>query len=84
MTRRREVSGGESWREEALCAQTDPELFYPEKGVSNRMAKRVCARCPVACQCLDYAMEHLEQFGIWGGKSERERQAMRRSGRERS
>jgi WhiB family redox-sensing transcriptional regulator len=64
------------WQEQALCAQTDPESFFPEKGGSTREAKRVCDACPVRVQCLDYALENQERFGIWGGLSERERRRM--------
>jgi WhiB family redox-sensing transcriptional regulator len=62
-----------SWQERALCAQTDPEAFFPEKGGSTREAKRVCMACEVRAECLDYALAHGERFGIWGGLSERER-----------
>ena len=68
-----------SWQDEALCAQTDPEAFFPEKGGSTREAKRVCQTCPVRAQCLEYALEHDERFGIWGGLSERERRRLRRA-----
>jgi WhiB family redox-sensing transcriptional regulator len=61
------------WVDDALCAETDPECFFPEKGGSTREAKAVCSRCPVAAPCLDWALEHEERFGIWGGLSERER-----------
>ena len=74
--------GGElTWQTDALCAQTDPEAFFPEKGGSTRDAKRVCFACPVRDECLDYAMAHDEKFGIWGGLSERERRRLRRAGR---
>jgi len=61
------------WAEHALCAQTDPEIFFPDKGGSTREAKAVCGRCDVRPQCLDYALSRVERFGIWGGTSERER-----------
>ena len=57
-----------AWQERALCAQTDPEAFFPEKGGSTREAKRVCATCEVREEC----------FGIWGGLSERERRKLKR------
>lgn len=66
------------WMAEALCAQTDPELFFPEKGGSTREAKKTCRRCPVTEPCLTYALEHDERFGIWGGLSERERWRVRK------
>lgn len=66
------------WQEQALCAQTDPEAFFPEKGGSTREAKRICSVCPVRAQCLAYALENDERFGIWGGMSERERRRLKR------
>lgn len=67
-----------SWQERALCAQTDPEAFFPEKGGSTREAKAVCASCEVRAECLEYALENDERFGIWGGMSERERRRYKR------
>ena len=68
-----------SWQERALCAQTDPEAFFPEKGGSTREAKRVCGVCDVKVECLEYALSNDERFGIWGGLSERERRRLKRS-----
>ena len=67
------------WQERALCAQTDPEAFFPEKGGSTREAKKVCLGCEVRVECLEYALAHDERFGIWGGLSERERRRLRRA-----
>ncbi len=66
------------WQERALCAQTDPEAFFPEKGGSTREAKKVCTSCEVRSECLDYALANDERFGIWGGLSERERRKLKR------
>ena len=66
------------WQERALCAQTDPEAFFPEKGGSTREAKRICQSCEVRDECLEYALEHDERFGIWGGLSERERRRFKK------
>ena len=44
------------WQERALCSQTDPEAFFPEKGGSTREAKRICNRCEVRAECLEYAL----------------------------
>ncbi|GAA4980009.1 WhiB family transcriptional regulator [Kineococcus glutinatus] len=66
------------WQELALCAQTDPEAFFPEKGGSTREAKRVCGSCEVRAECLEYALANDERFGIWGGLSERERRRLKR------
>lgn len=69
---------GVDWHERALCAQTDPEAFFPEKGGSTREAKRICTSCEVKAECLEYALANDERFGIWGGLSERERRRLRR------
>ena len=66
------------WQDRALCAQTDPEAFFPEKGGSTREAKRICTTCPVRDECLEYALGNDERFGIWGGLSERERRRLKR------
>lgn len=71
--------GAFAWQAEALCAQTDPEAFFPEKGGSTREAKRVCQSCTVRTECLEYALAHDERFGIWGGLSERERRKLKRA-----
>ena len=73
-----EGEGELSWQERALCAQTDPEAFFPEKGGSTREAKKVCVGCDVRSECLEYALGHDERFGIWGGLSERERRKLKK------
>jgi WhiB family transcriptional regulator, redox-sensing transcriptional regulator len=70
--------GALSWQERALCAQTDPEAFFPEKGGSTREAKKVCLACDVRGECLEYALANDERFGIWGGLSERERRKLKK------
>lgn len=70
--------GPMGWQERALCAQTDPEAFFPEKGGSTREAKKVCTQCDVRAECLEYALANDERFGIWGGLSERERRKLKR------
>jgi WhiB family redox-sensing transcriptional regulator len=67
-----------SWQTDSLCAQTDPEAFFPEKGGSTRDAKKICTSCEVRNQCLEYALANDERFGIWGGLSERERRKLRK------
>lgn len=66
------------WQELGNCRGLDPDLFYPDRGASTKDAKRVCAACEVRLPCLDYAIQGGEKFGIWGGKSERERREIRR------
>ncbi|MFC5057561.1 WhiB family transcriptional regulator [Saccharothrix xinjiangensis] len=73
-----DVTDEQDWQERALCAQTDPEAFFPEKGGSTREAKRICLGCEVRSECLEYALQHDERFGIWGGLSERERRKLKK------
>ncbi len=65
------------WMVDGLCAQTDPEAFFPEKGGSTKAAKRVCLSCSVREECLDYAVQHQVRYGIWGGLSERQRRHLK-------
>jgi WhiB family redox-sensing transcriptional regulator len=66
------------WTLRAACAGADnPDLWFPNQGTSNQPAKNVCARCPVRTDCLDYALDHQIRFGVWGGRSEKERKTMR-------
>lgn len=55
------------WMTQGICAQADPEAWFPEKGGSTREAKSVCLTCDVRAECLEYALERQERFGIWGG-----------------
>jgi len=66
----------EDWEKLALCQETAPELFFPEKGESTRAAKAICAQCEVTDECLAFALRTGQRFGIFGGKSERERRAL--------
>ena len=66
------------WMDHALCAQTDPEVFFPEKRRSTREAKIVCSRCEVRQECLTYALAAGERYGVWGGMSEQERNKWRK------
>ena len=70
--------GERRWQERANCLGVDPDLFFPERGASTREAKAVCGSCEVRPECLEYALDHAEKFGIWGGLSERERRRLRR------
>ena len=62
----------------ALCAQTDPEIFFPEQGTSSRTARSVCRLCCVRRECLLFAMETGEQHGVWGGLTPMARRRVRR------
>jgi WhiB family redox-sensing transcriptional regulator len=62
--------------DDAVCATTDPELFFPEKGKSAVDARRICERCPVIDDCLEFAIVNRYWDGIYGGTNGKERQAM--------
>tara|TARA_B100001179_G_C18503306_1_gene365302 strand:- start:279 stop:593 length:315 start_codon:yes stop_codon:yes gene_type:complete len=66
------------WKDYSNCLGVDPDLFFPERGASTREAKEVCRSCVVQNDCLEYALQNGEKFGIWGGMSERERRRIRR------
>ena len=65
------------WWRGARCAETDPDIFFPDKSHSTSDAKKICGRCEVSAECLAYALDHPELIGVWGGKSVRERRLMR-------
>ncbi|WP_052915702.1 WhiB family transcriptional regulator [Mycobacterium haemophilum] len=67
----------ERWQDQALCAQSNPEVFFPAKGGAVREAKEICLLCKVRIACLEYALQHDERFGVWGGLSEHERRSLR-------
>jgi WhiB family redox-sensing transcriptional regulator len=63
--------------ERALCAETDPEEWFPEQGGSTAAAKAVCRQCPALAECRVWALSHDEKFGVWAGLSERQRHRLR-------
>jgi WhiB family redox-sensing transcriptional regulator len=67
------------WKAFGNCLGVDPDLFFPERGDSTKEAKEVCRGCVVREECLEYALTTGEKFGIWGGRSERERRRLRRA-----
>jgi WhiB family redox-sensing transcriptional regulator len=72
----------DDWRMAALCAETDPDVFYSDRGEGGgktRVARSICRRCMVRRACLDYALRHDERFGVWGGLSPVERGRLRRN-----
>ena len=67
-----------AWMAEGKCRTVAPETFFPSDGLGVIRAQRVCASCPVASQCLEYALDNHIDHGVWGGKSERERRRILR------
>ena len=65
------------WMQSAACRGMDTALFYPTVGEPGTAAKRVCAGCPVAAECLAYAVNLGEHHGIWGGVAEKQRRRIR-------
>ncbi|HLG01168.1 MAG TPA: WhiB family transcriptional regulator [Acidimicrobiia bacterium] len=67
-----------AWMLQARCRGANPGEFFPSDGVGVDQARRVCAECPVRMECLEYALEHRIDHGVWGGCSERERRRILR------
>lgn len=70
------VEDKHAWRDLARCAEVDPEVFFPEKGKSAKPAKRICSRCEVRVECLEFALANRENYGVFGGLSEKERRPL--------
>src|ERR1043166_5981822 len=76
------VGAAIGWRLRAACRAHDPELFFPLHTARGSQAhraepgKRICARCPVARDCLSWALRHAEDHGIWGGLTRHERRGL--------
>jgi WhiB family transcriptional regulator, redox-sensing transcriptional regulator len=66
------------WAGRASCAETDPEIFFPPHGDPATEARQICARCPVRDECLAYALDADEQYGIWGGLDPDDRRSLGR------
>ncbi|MEV8354654.1 WhiB family transcriptional regulator [Streptomyces niveus] len=69
------VERDHGWREYALCAETDPEIFYPADGMTAAPARAICMGCEVRAECLQYALGR-EKEGVWGGMSAGQRKAI--------
>jgi WhiB family transcriptional regulator, redox-sensing transcriptional regulator len=69
------------WMSQGKCRTVDPETFFPSDGVGVLRARKICAQCPVAAQCLEYALDNHIEHGVWGGCSERERRRLLRARR---
>ncbi|HTV10460.1 MAG TPA: WhiB family transcriptional regulator [Acidimicrobiales bacterium] len=67
------ADAGSSWTAKARCRDLPPAIFFPSDGLGVTVACRYCAECPVREPCLEYALQHRIEHGVWGGASERER-----------
>jgi WhiB family redox-sensing transcriptional regulator len=72
------------WMADARCHDLPPAVFFPSDGAGVEVARRYCAECPVRTECLEYALQHHIDHGVWGGASERERHRIARSRRAQS
>lgn len=70
-------SVGDAWRDHAACRGLPATLFFSDYGADcSDQAIAVCERCPVAAECLDWAMEAGEMHGVWGGTSPNRRRIL--------
>ncbi|MDP8928439.1 MAG: WhiB family transcriptional regulator [Actinomycetota bacterium] len=67
------------WMDRAGCRDQDPEAFFVRGAAQSRKAVRICQRCVVRDLCLNYAVEHEIDLGIWGGLTERQRRRLLRT-----
>jgi len=77
---------GETWFREALCRTLPPDQRKLFHGHSNdpakqahieQQAKSICAKCDSQKACLQYALQTMQEHGIWGGATEGERRQLR-------
>ncbi|MDO5711902.1 MAG: WhiB family transcriptional regulator [Micrococcales bacterium] len=75
--RRRPSTLIEDWAPQAACGAVEPDALFVQ-GAAQQQAKQICLRCPVVAECLADALDNRTEFGVWGGRTERERRAMLR------
>lgn len=80
--------GGTDWMDDAACAGRGEDFYPPEEKETHServqrqdRAKAICGQCAVRAECLEFALQHYEKDGIWGGLTERERYRIRRAQR---
>lgn len=62
-----------AWMSRGSCSSVPPSTFFPSDGAGVEVARKICADCPVRAECLEHALFHRIDHGVWGGCSERER-----------
>jgi WhiB family transcriptional regulator, redox-sensing transcriptional regulator len=83
------TGSAENWRSAAACRSADPDLFFPSSATGPAVrqidrAKTICAGCAVRRECLEFAVSHEQNYGIWGGTTADDRQRDRRRRRRRA
>ena len=66
------------WRDQAVCKEADPNLFYSNKPAEIKQAVEICNTCPVRVLCANYAVAENEEYGVWGGLTEADRRQLRK------
>ena len=74
---------GYRWQDDASCAGSFPDAWFPSRGDPTAMARKICRACPVKTECREYAMEHQPEdrrndYGIWGDTSALQRHKIRK------
>jgi WhiB family redox-sensing transcriptional regulator len=74
----------DDWQSQGACLHADPDVFFPisfggASATQIRTARAICSGCPVRSECIDFALEHREIQGIWGGTTDDERKKLRRA-----
>lgn len=67
------------WGQLGNCVGVNQDLFFPRRGDDPSPAKALCRACPVRTDCLSYALETNQKFGIWGGMTEGQRRRLKRA-----
>lgn len=66
------------WVVFGACREVQGNTFFPMTREESQQALAICSTCPVQLECLEYALEARERYGIWGGKTEKQRRQLRR------
>ena len=71
------MSDNTDWMLDGNCTSTDPEIFFPVNMEQQRAATKICFDCPVRILCANYAIDTVQEFGVWGGLTEADRKQLR-------
>ena len=81
----RAITADWDWQSEGACKNMDTSIFFyednergQEKDLREKTAKAICDTCPVINECLEFALQIKEDYGIWGGTTPEERKLIRR------